>query len=379
MIAAFLTVLLASGAVSQTVGDVIVSANDGNQILVNGAQAVPDRPLPGSLSIIALDPAPHIVANVPVAASVIGPPRSVAVSADGAFAIVTSARKVDPSNPHAIVPDDQVALVDLKGRPHVAAVAHSGAGASGIAIDPTGTRALIANRAEGSVSLFAIGKSELRRLETVKIGEPDSSPAQPLYFDDGKRALVTRDGDNRVAVLDIESDRLKLLPQSLAAGLRPYAIDSAGPRHYAVVGDIGGGGRDVDTIALIDLTGREPRVVDIVSVGLTPEGLKMSPDGRFVAVNVNNGSNEAKESSLYSDHGLLQVWRIEAGRLQFVTQAPLGRWGQGVAWSRDGKTLLAQAMVGQRIDCFRFDGRTLTACGAIAMPAGPAAISAAGD
>lgn len=358
--------------------DLIVSANDGNQVLANGTQVVPDRPAPGSLSVIALTPRPHVVATVPVAASVIGPPRSVAVTRDGSFAIVTASRKVDPADRHRIVPDDQFALVALHGTPHVAAVAHAGAGASGVAINAAGTRALVANRSAGTVSLFAVGRESLRLLATVTIGD-GTSPAQPLYIDGERRALVTCDGSSRIVELAIDGDQLRLLPTRLAAGLRPYAIDTAGPRTRAVVGNIGGGGRDVDTISLIALDEAEPRVVDTVAVGLTPEGVKMSPDGRFVAVTVNNGSNMPHESPRYADHGLLQIWRIDGDKLRFVTQAPAGGWGQGVAWSRDGRTILAQAMLGDRIETFAFDGERLTPGLALDLPAGPAAIAAAGD
>ena len=358
--------------------DLVVSANDGNQVLADGTQVVPDHPAPGSISVIVLSPRPHVVATVPVAASVIGPPRSVAVARDGSFAIVTASRKVDPADRQRIVPDDQVALIDLGGTPHVAAVAHAGAGASGVAINAAGTRALVANRSAGTVSLFAIEAARLRLLATIEIGG-GTSPAQPLYIDDERRALVTCDGSSKIVVLASDGDRLRLLPDSLAAGLRPYAIDTAGPRTRAVVGNIGGGGRDVDTVSLIALDEAQPRVVDTVSVGLTPEGLKMSPDGRFVAVDVNNGSNMPHESPRYADHGLLQIWRIDGDALRFVTQAPAGGWGQGIAWSRDGRTILAQAMIGDRIETFAFDGEQLTPGPALDLPAGPAAIAAAGD
>jgi hypothetical protein len=225
------------------------------------------------------------------------------------------------------------------------------------------------------VSLFAFDRGRLTLRQTIAVGAPDSSPAQPLFFDGDRRALVTRDGDSKLALLALDGDRMRLLPDTLAAGLRPYAIDSAGPRRFAVTGNIGGGGKDVDTISLIDLEAATPRVVDTVTVGLTPEGLKMSPDGQFVAVNVNNGSNDPHAAPGYSDHGLLQIWRIADGRLRFVTQAPVGPWGQGVVWSRDGRTLLVQIMVGRTIACFGFDGRTLTPGVALKLPAGPAAIA----
>jgi hypothetical protein len=43
--------------------------------------------------------------------------------------------------------------------------------------------------------------------------------------------------------------------------------------------------------------------VNTVSVGHTPEGLKISPDSRYVAVTVMNGSNKRKDSPFYKDNG----------------------------------------------------------------------------
>ena len=59
--------------------------------------------------------------------------------------------------------------------------------------DPSGRRALIANRAAGTLSLFAIGKGTLSLLTTLSLGEA-TSPAQPIYLAKGTCALVTRDG-----------------------------------------------------------------------------------------------------------------------------------------------------------------------------------------
>jgi sugar lactone lactonase YvrE len=120
-----------------------------------------------------------------------------------------------------------------------------------------------------------------------------------------------------------------------------------------------------------------PRVVDTVAVGLTPEGLKMSPDGRYVAVNVNEGSNLSRKAPGYHTKGLVQVWRIDGERLVKVAQAPVGPWGQGIVWSRDARRLLVQCMVGQTIEAFAFDGLRLRHTATLALPAGPAAIRTA--
>jgi DNA-binding beta-propeller fold protein YncE len=373
LLAAALALILVDAGHAQ----IAVSANDGKQVLDDGAQVVPAHPRPDSVSLIDLSASPpRVVGQVAVPTSVIGPPSSVAVAPDGSFALVTSARRIDPANPAAIVPDDLVSVVDLKTL-KVTATLHAGAGASGVSINRAGTLALVANRAEGTVSLFTIVDGVVTPAGKVTVGDPDSSPAMVIFFDGDRRALVSRDHDHRIVQLSLEGATATLTPVSLAAGLRPYQIDTDGPRRFAVSGNIGGGGRDVDTISLIDLAPAVPRVVDTVAVGLTPEGLKMSPDGRYVAVNVNEGSNLSTKTPTYHPQGLVQVWRIDGQRLVKVAQAPVGAWGQGVAWSRDSRRLLVQSMVGLTIEAFAFDGRRLRHQATLAMPAGPAAIRTA--
>lgn len=356
---------------------IAVSANDGKQVLDDGAQVVPARPRPDSVSLIDLSASPpRIVGEVAAPTSVIGPPSSVAVAPDGSFALVTSARRIDPANPTAIVPDDVVSVIDLKTL-KVTATLRAGAGASGVSINRAGTLALVANRSEGTVSVFTIAGGVITPAGKVTVGAPDSSPAMPIFFDGDRRALVSRDRDHRIVQLAIEGASVTLTPVSLAPGLRPYQIDTDGPRRFAVSGNIGGGGRDVDTVSLIDLAPPVPVVVDVVSVGLTPEGLKMSPDGRYVAVSVNEGSNLSVKAPGYHLKGLVQVWRIDGRRLVKVTEAPIGGWSQGVVWSRDSRRLLVQCMVGQTVEAFAFDGRKLRHEATLTMPAGPAAIRTA--
>ena len=374
LLAAVLALTLAQTLAGTGHAQIAVSANDGKQVLDDGAQVVPAHPRPDSVSLIDLSASPpRIVGEVAAPTSVIGPPSSVAVAPDGAFALVTSARRIDPADPTRIVPDDVVSVIDLKTL-KVTATLHAGAGASGVSINRAGTLALVANRSEGTVSVFTLSGGVVAPAGKVKVGDPDSSPAMPIFFDGDRRALVSRDHDHRIVQLAVDGAKVTLTSVSLAAGLRPYQIDTDGPRRFAVSGNIGGGGRDVDTISLIDLAPPVPVVVDTVSVGLTPEGLKMSPDGRYVAVNVNEGSNLSTKAPGYHLQGLVQVWRIDGRRLVKVAQAPVGAWGQGVAWSRDSRRLLVQCMVGQTVESFAFDGRKLRHEATLALPAGPAAI-----
>jgi sugar lactone lactonase YvrE len=128
-------------------------------------------------------------------------------------------------------------------------------------------------------------------------------------------------------------------------------------------------------VSVIDLSGT-PHAVDHVTVGPIPEGLAISPDGRFVALTVMNGSNAPAASPFFRDHGLLKILRVDGTTLRPLTEAPIGTWCQGVAWHPDGRSLLVQCMVERAIRTFRFDGTKLTAGAPIAVDGGPAGLRA---
>ncbi|WP_426051857.1 YncE family protein [Brevundimonas sp. SL161] len=358
---------------------IAVSAHDGKQVLIDGVQTVPANPAPDGVMVLDLSGAfPRVIGMVALPTSVIGPPASVAVAPDESFALVTASRRIPAEAPTTIVADDQISVIDLTSSPpRVTATLHAGAGASGVSINPAGTLALVANRSEGTVSIFTIADGVLTDAGKVTIGPATTSPAHVIFFDQGRRALVSRDGDHRISLLTISGTEVTVEAQTLAPGLRPYQIDSTGPRTFAVSANIGGGGRDTDTLALIDLREVQPRVVDVVAAGLTPEGVKMSPDGRYVAATVNDGSNAPPTSPRWHRQGQIKVWRIEDSRLIPVAEALAGAWGQGLAWSSDGHTLLAQSAADNRIDVYHFDGWRLTRAGEIPTPAGPAGIRTA--
>ena len=103
----------------------------------------------------------------------------------------------------------------------------------------------------------------------------------------------------------------------------------------------------------------------------------MSPDGKFVAVTVMNGSNKAPGSPFFNANGLLQVWARNGTQLTKSGELPIGKWCQGVAWSANSKTLLVQCMVEEEITVVRFSGlagRSLQKVGTIKTKGGPAGI-----
>lgn len=358
---------------------VAVSANDGKSALVKGATAVPAAPAPDSVTILDLSVwPPRAAGSVPAPASVVGPPQSVAIAPDRSFALITSAQKLDPADRTRTVPDDVVTVIDLRASPPaVLQTLHAGRQPSGVSINAAGTLALVANRADGTISIFTIAGRTVAAAATVDLGARDSGPSDVTFTPDGTRALVTRNNDSLVSILDVKGSAVTYAKQDVVAGLKPYGIEITPDGRSAIVANIGAGtSGGSDTVTVINLAATPPRAVNHVAVGPLPEGLAVSPDGRFVALTVMNGSNADRSSPLFHDYGLLKVLRLDGASLVPVTEARIGHWCQGVAWHPDGRSLLVQCMVEREIRPFRFDGGRLTSGPAIAVSAGPAGLRA---
>jgi DNA-binding beta-propeller fold protein YncE len=128
-------------------------------------------------------------------------------------------------------------------------------------------------------------------------------------------------------------------------------------------------------VSVVDVKGKAPRIVNTVNVGQYVEGLALSPDGNFLAVIPQNGSNLAPNNPFYNKDGLLVVFAVKGTNLTKVAEAKIGAWPQGVAWSKDGKTLLTQSMVEKALDVVAFDGKQLKVTGQIKVGGGPAGIA----
>jgi Lactonase, 7-bladed beta-propeller len=360
-------------------GQLALSANDGKAVLVDGVNSVPANPPPDTVTIIDLNATPpKVVAELQAPASVVGPPLSVAVARDESFALVTGATKVDPSDPKKTVPDDKLTVIDLKASPpKISAQLQAGKGAAGVSINRAGTLALVANRSEGTVSVFSIAGHTLTPVGKINLGDDKSGPSHVAITPDGKTALVTRDGDNKISVLSIDGSKVEDTKREISAGLRPYGLAIHPNGQVAVVANIGTSSGDADTMSLIDIEAKPARVVQTVTVGQTPEGIVLSPDGAFAAVNVVNGSNKAKNSPFFNDYGLVKVLSVKGKELVPLTEAKVGHWCQGLAWSKDNRTLLVQCMVEKEIMVFNFDGKELKPAGSIKLSAGPAGIRTA--
>ena len=399
--AAVLAALLVAGTAAAAYAQLAISANDAKLKLVDGKTEVQKNPPADTVTVIDLRTTPpKVLAELNVPNSVVGPPTNVAISPKEDIALVSSNMIIDPADPTKQIADDRVTVIDLtplkpslvgrlktavgvKGSPAAPVVLttlQAGKGPAGIAINKAGTLALVANREEGTVSVFTISGKTVTAAGKVTVGGEKSAPSGIVIAPDSKSALVTRDADHRIVVLSIDGNKVEATKREIASGLRPYGIDIAAKGEVAVVANVGVGSGDADTIGVIDLKLDPPRIVNIYTVGQTPEGSKMSPDGKFVAVTVMNGTNKPATSPFFNTNGLLQVWARNGTQLTKSGELAIGKWCQGIAWSSNSKTLLVQCMVEEEITVVRFSGlggRSLQKVGTIKTKGGPAGIRTA--
>jgi DNA-binding beta-propeller fold protein YncE len=360
---------------------IVISANDNRLDLRNGTEKIfPDRK-PDTLSVFDFATFPPSVTHIEdVANSVLGPPTNVAITPDQTLALVANAMVINPANPTEQIPDRVIHVIDLTSDPPTKiGECEAGLQPSGMSITPNGELALVANRADGTVSVLAIDGRDVRRIAQVTIGTVDSKVSHVAVTPDGKRALATRQSDNAVALLEIDGRNVTYTGRDMTVGLMPYSLDITADGRVAIVGNGGGGlTGDTTTAAVIDMTLSPPRVVNHVSTGYGPEQLVLSPDGRLVAVALMNGSNVRQDSPFRTEHGLVRLFRREGTHLELADEQPVGAIPEGLTFTNDGRYLLVQNYVDRTISVFRVCGAQLRkACDDIPVTGQPASIRAA--
>src|SRR5881409_1293904 len=187
----------------------LLSTNDNKVTLVNGVATVVKNPPPDTLTVIDIKRwPPQVVAELEVPGSVVGPPFSVAVAPDESIALVTANEKLDPADPTKRIPNNTMSVVDLKvNPPRIIATLETGKAPAGVSINRQGTLALVANRGEGTVSIFTIQGKTVTPAGKVTVADEKSGTSHAAIAPDGKLALVTRDGDDRISVLAASTSR----------------------------------------------------------------------------------------------------------------------------------------------------------------------------
>ena len=280
------------------------------------------------------------------------------------------------------MPDDKVFIVDLTAKPpKLIDTLHAGKQASGMAINRAGTLALIANRADNTVSVMTISGKEVKVVGTVALA-PKDAPSQQLsavaITPDGKRALVVKALANKVALLDIDGTTVTYKGYDMTTGVFPYNVQITPDGKLGLVNNNGGGGASdgqVDTLAVIDMTLNPPRVVDQVVIGDGPEGLAISPAGGYAASIILNGvGNVPKTAFFHHDHSYVSLLKIEGKKVRKVSETELGALTEGVTFSPDGRYLYAGNFFDNDITILHRRGNKLVPVGSLKLPGHPASM-----
>ena len=334
---------------------------------------------------------PRILANLPLMNTIIGPPVNLAITPDQHLALVANSLDwVKDGESWKGVPDNKIYVIDLTTSPPAQiATVETGKQPSGMAINRAGTLALVANRADDTVSALSIDGKNVKLVETVSVagaaaalGAAPAPPALPVAVaitPDGKHALVVKSGANRVALLDIDGQKLSYAKvdgknYDMATGLNPLNVQVTPDGKLAIVNNIGGGqDGQVDTVGVIDLEANPPRVIDQVVVGDGPEGLAMSPAGSYAASLLLNGTGPTPKTAFYRhDKSYVALLQIDRMTVRKVAQADVGDLVEGIAFSPDGRYLYVGNFGDS--DILRLEGDNLTKVANLPLPGHPASM-----
>ncbi|MDE1932417.1 MAG: beta-propeller fold lactonase family protein [Bradyrhizobium sp.] len=323
---------------------------------------------PGKDAVLILDlanpEAPKIVTSLPLENSVVGPPVNVDIDPTGSIALVAdSVDVVKDGNALKQVPDNKIFVIDMKANPpKLAATLTGGKQPSGLNFSPDGKMALVANRGDNSVSVLSVNGTDVKVTDTITF--PDSV-AHVMFTPDGKHALAVRFPAHKVSVLDVNAGKVTYSKIDLPTGQWPYNIVVTPNSKLALTSDNGGAGSSdgsVDTTSVIDLEANPPRIIDRVVVGDGPEGLAMSPKGDIAVAAILRGSN-MKKAFFHQKNGSLSILKIDGKKVTKTQDIEVGGLPEAVAFTPDGKYLLAGNYLDQDFSILKVDGTKVTDTG----------------
>ena len=317
---------------------------------------------------IGTDPAnPKIVTTLPLSNSIFGPPTNLAITPNGQLALVADSVEYTADGAGwKSGPTSRLHLIDT---------VTVGKQPSGMSINRAGNLALIANRADNSISVLAIDGKQVKLIDTVQIGE---HVAHVAFTPDGKRALAAKFPGHKVALLTVDGQKVTYTKRDLVVGLWPYNLDIAPDGKIALTADNGLSGSsdgNVDTVSIIDLEANPARVIDKVAVGDGPEGIVISPTGKMAAAILLRGSNNATTDWFYNRNGSVAVLKIDGKKVTKIGEVEVRGLPEGAVFSPDGRWLYIGNFNDEDISVLRIDGETVTNTGTLLkLPGKPASM-----
>jgi DNA-binding beta-propeller fold protein YncE len=374
-----LPLMLLPAAAAASPHDIIIGIDEK---AVWGADGNPVSGAPGRDLVLVMDVTdalhPVFRASFPLENSVFGPPTNLQITPNGRLALIADSiadTKVSDAAWKA-GPTDKLHVIDLDATPPaVVGTITVGRQPSGLAINAQGTLALVANRAGKSVSVLTIDGTTVQQVAELPMGEEVCAVA---IAPGGKRAFVAKNASAKVAVLSIDGTTVTTdKAQDIPVGLGVYNLDMTPDGKYLIAANTGtAGDGSSKTLSTIDAASAHPHTIDTVSVGDGPEGMAISPDGKWVAVPLLLGTTASQSAWSYTKAGAATLMSIgPGGKLTLVSTLPLGAIPEGVAWSPDSSTVYIGNYADRNLQVFQVkDGALVEAGAPIKLPGQPASM-----
>ncbi|MGE0301317.1 MAG: hypothetical protein AB7K52_03565 [Phycisphaerales bacterium] len=319
------------------------------------------------------------VAQVGVSNSAMGPPVSLSVTRDGSRAYVCETRGPASAGAQTLADlpiGSALTAVDLSNpaQPAVLAKVDVGEEPTGCDVSPDGSVVAVVTRKAGQELVLVPVTPD------AALGQPGSwpligvGPARPTCVQwrpgsTGRHLAVTVPDAGLVAFYEYTPDRGDGMPGLIQWG-NPVQVGkypasgrfTPDGRHFIttdlqwgpdVEGFMAGAPEgqlsvirlaDVDSAIASDQSVDQSRVVHEVvsraSVGVSPESMAISPDGRFVVTGNLRGSYLAEGAANATPGGSLSLLRLSGDELTPVSETPINSMPQGVAFDAGGRHLV---------------------------------------
>jgi DNA-binding beta-propeller fold protein YncE len=358
------TCLLVGQAVA---ADLIVSTQDGKFVRVEGRATFPSPSPPDSLVVIDASQFPPVVKATleGIDHTVQGPPQAVAITPDGKLAVVAAPSHYDYGAKLETL-ETFLQVVDLESSPPTLInKVELGDHPNGLSINPDGTL-LLAAALDGTVKVLAIKGKSLSLLDSIKIGEKRLSGVS--FTHDGKASIVAMRDEQGAATLSVEGASVKDTGERISTGVSPYSVDVDSNGRWAVISNAGLAGKagnfgkvagDADTITLIDVSKRPFRAVQHLTVPAIPEGVAISPDGKWIVVQAMDGSQLTPDNPGLHPRGKVVLFAVDSNGAHKVNEVPGGEAAQGIVFAKDNKTVLVQFDVEKELAIYTIRGGKL--------------------
>ena len=374
------TCLLVGRAVA---ADLIVSAQDGKFVRVEGRGTYPSPAPPDSLVVIDASKFPPVVKATleGIDHTVQGPPQAVAITPDGKLAVIAAPSRYDYKAKLETL-ETFLQVVDLESSPPTLInKVELGVHLNGLSINPDGTL-LLAAALDGTVKVLAIKGKGLSLVDSIKIGEKRLSGVS--FTHDGKAAIVAMRDEQGAATLSVEGASVKDTGERISTGVSPYSVDVDSNGRWAVISNAGLAGKpgnfgkivgDADTVTLIDVSKRPFRAVQHLTVPAIPEGVAISPDGKWIVVQAMDGSQLTPDNPGRHPRGKVVLFAVDNNGAHKVNEVPGGEAAQGIAFAKDNKTVLVQFDVEKELAIYAIrGGKLVDTAKRLKLSAGPVSI-----